>query len=92
MICVMKEPQYYSLHEEWKLWDFLDDFMVVSNLLLKRQLSMRFACCRRIDEPFTQHLESEGLEFLQFTFRWVVYTSPQARTNLILQHLHNSPL
>ncbi|CAL5224636.1 g7354 [Coccomyxa viridis] len=26
---------------------------------------------RRIDEPFTQHLESEGLEFPQFTFRWV---------------------
>ena len=24
---------------------------------------------RRIDEPFTQHLEAEGLEFLQFTFR-----------------------
>lgn len=27
------------------------------------------AACRRIDEPFAQHLEAEGLEFLQFTFR-----------------------
>ena len=25
---------------------------------------------RRIDEPFALHLDSEGLEFLQFTFRW----------------------
>ena len=24
---------------------------------------------RRIEEPFSQHLESEGLEFLQFSFR-----------------------
>ena len=27
------------------------------------------ACCRRIDEPLAHHIESEGLEFLQFTFR-----------------------
>lgn len=26
---------------------------------------------RRIDEGFAQHLESEGVEFLQFAFRWV---------------------
>ena len=25
---------------------------------------------RRIDVPFAQHLEAEGLEFLQFAFRW----------------------
>ena len=30
------------------------------------------AVCRRIDEPFAQHLEAEGLEFLQFTFRQVI--------------------
>ena len=24
---------------------------------------------RRIEEPVTQHLEAEGLDFLQFTFR-----------------------
>ena len=28
------------------------------------------AARRRIDEPFAQHLEAEGLEFLQFTFRY----------------------
>ena len=28
-------------------------------------------CCRRIDEPMCQHMETEGLEFLQFSFRWV---------------------
>jgi len=27
--------------------------------------------CRRIDEPMCQHMETEGLEFLQFSFRWV---------------------
>ncbi len=27
--------------------------------------------CRRIDEPICQHMETEGLEFLQFSFRWV---------------------
>ena len=27
--------------------------------------------CRRIDEPMCQHMEAEGLEFLQFSFRWV---------------------
>lgn len=26
---------------------------------------------RRIDDGFAQHLESEGVEFLQFAFRWV---------------------
>ncbi len=25
----------------------------------------------RIDEGFAQHLEAEGVEFLQFAFRWV---------------------
>ncbi len=26
---------------------------------------------RRIDEPVAAHLEKEGVEFLQFAFRWV---------------------
>lgn len=26
---------------------------------------------RRVDEPMCQHMETEGLEFLQFSFRWV---------------------
>lgn len=30
---------------------------------------VQVVACRRIDEPFAQHLELEGLEFLQFTFR-----------------------
>ena len=27
--------------------------------------------CRRIDDKAAQHLENEGVEFLQFAFRWV---------------------
>lgn len=27
--------------------------------------------CRRIDEPCAQHVDDEGVEFLQFAFRWV---------------------
>lgn len=29
------------------------------------------AICRRIDDKAAQHLENEGVEFLQFAFRWV---------------------
>ena len=34
---------------------------------------------RRIEEPVTQHLEAEGLDFLQFTFR-------RALTSLAAKH------
>lgn len=27
--------------------------------------------CRRIDEPLVKHLEDQGLEFIQFVFRWI---------------------
>jgi len=37
-----------------------------------QQLVFRFKeLVRRIDEPVAKHLEQEGLEFLQFSFRWL---------------------
>ena len=35
-----------------------------------RVLKLILLGCRRIDVPFAQHLEEEGLEFLQFAFRY----------------------
>ena len=29
------------------------------------------ALCRRVEEPVAAHLEAEGLQFIQFAFRWV---------------------
>lgn len=37
--------------------------------------------CRRIDEPILQHMETESLEFLQFSFRQACFPSPQFPIN-----------
>ncbi len=32
---------------------------------------MRCRWCSRVEEPLAEHLAAEGLEFIQFAFRWV---------------------
>lgn len=36
------------------------------------QIDRAYKCLRRrVEEPVAAHLESEGLQFIQFAFRWV---------------------
>lgn len=37
----------------------------------KQHIARRPSVCRRVEEPVALHLEKEGLQFIQFAFRWV---------------------
>ncbi|KAK9904760.1 hypothetical protein WJX75_002030 [Coccomyxa subellipsoidea] len=54
-----------------KLLDSIQDHYTHAQPGIQRTVFRLQELVRRIDEPFAQHLEAEGLEFLQFTFRWV---------------------
>ncbi|CAK0787611.1 hypothetical protein CVIRNUC_010833 [Coccomyxa viridis] len=67
MICA-EADSYWCL---CKLLDGIQDHYTHAQPGIQRTVFRLEELVRRIDEPFTHHLESEGLEFLQFTFRWV---------------------
>jgi hypothetical protein len=56
----------------WDIWTFRPISLVFSSIP-KDHYSWRDSCLHvlRFAEPVVKHLEQEGLEFLQFAFRWL---------------------
>ncbi|CAJ2679109.1 unnamed protein product [Trifolium pratense] len=53
-----------------KLLDGMQDHYTFAQPGIQRLVFKLKELVRRIDEPVTQHIEDQGLEFLQFAFRW----------------------
>eukprot|EP00850_Spirogloea_muscicola_P010357 SM000060S19689 [mRNA] locus=s60:670757:673815:+ [translate_table: standard] len=53
-----------------KLLDGIQDHYTFAQPGIQRLVFKLREIVRRIDEPVTKHMEEQGLEFLQFAFRW----------------------
>ncbi|GLJ21494.1 hypothetical protein SUGI_0396990 [Cryptomeria japonica] len=53
-----------------KLLDGIQDHYTFAQPGIQRLVFKLKELVRRIDEPISRHMEEEGLEFLQFAFRW----------------------
>lgn len=54
-----------------KLLDGIQDHYIVAQPGIQRQVAALRDLTARIDEKLSKHLESEGIEFIQFSFRWM---------------------
>jgi len=54
-----------------KLLDGIQDHYIVAQPGIQRQVAALRDLTARIDEKLSKHLESEGVEFIQFSFRWM---------------------
>ncbi|XAR71065.1 hypothetical protein NMG60_11028158 [Bertholletia excelsa] len=54
-----------------KLLDGMQDHYTFAQPGIQRLVFKLKELVRRIDEPVSRHMEEQGLEFLQFAFRWV---------------------
>ncbi|RKF57742.1 GTPase-activating protein gyp1 [Golovinomyces cichoracearum] len=54
-----------------KLLDGIQDNYIFAQPGIQRQVSALRDLTARIDEPLVKHLESESVEFIQFSFRWM---------------------
>jgi TBC1 domain family member 2 len=54
-----------------KLLDLIQDHYTYAQPGIQRKVFRVKELCRRIDQPLARHLEEQGVEFLQFAFRWV---------------------
>lgn len=54
-----------------KLLDGMQDHYTFAQPGIQRLVFKLKELVRRIDEPVSKHMEDQGLEFLQFAFRWV---------------------
>ncbi|PHH68724.1 hypothetical protein CDD82_331 [Ophiocordyceps australis] len=54
-----------------KLLDGIQDHYIVAQPGIQRQVSALRDLTARIDAPLAKHLEREGVEFIQFSFRWM---------------------
>lgn len=54
-----------------KLLDGIQDNYIYAQPGIHRQVNTLHDLVRRIDHPLAKHLESEGVEFMQFSFRWM---------------------
>ena len=54
-----------------KLLDQIQDHYTYAQPGIQRKIFRLKELTRRIDEPLAAHLEGQGLDFLQFAFRWV---------------------
>ncbi|EGE03400.1 GTPase-activating protein GYP1 [Trichophyton equinum CBS 127.97] len=54
-----------------KLLDGIQDNYIYAQPGIHRQVNALHDLTRRIDLALTKHLESEGVEFMQFSFRWM---------------------
>ena len=54
-----------------KLLDGIQDNYIFAQPGIQRQVSALHDLTARIDEPLAKHLEQEGVEFIQFSFRWM---------------------
>ncbi|KAL0349314.1 UNVERIFIED_CONTAM: TBC1 domain family member 22B, partial [Sesamum angustifolium] len=53
-----------------KLLDGMQDHYIFAQPGIQRLVFKLKELVRRIDEPVSKHVEDQGLEFLQFAFRW----------------------
>ncbi|KAL3146846.1 hypothetical protein ABBQ38_014820 [Trebouxia sp. C0009 RCD-2024] len=72
----LSEESMYAVEADayWmlcKLLDGIQDHYTNAQPGIQRTVFKLKELVRRIDEPICQHMEAEGLEFLQFSFRWV---------------------
>ncbi|KAG2721893.1 hypothetical protein I3760_02G103200 [Carya illinoinensis] len=69
-----------------KLLDGMQDHYTFAQPGIQRLLFKLKELVRRIDEPVSRHLEEQGLEFLQFAFRWfnclLIHTFPSCHSPL----------
>jgi hypothetical protein len=54
-----------------KLLDGIQDNYIFAQPGILRQVAALHDLTARIDEPLAKHLEQEGVEFIQFSFRWM---------------------
>lgn len=54
-----------------KLLDGIQDNYIYAQPGIHRQVGALHDLTRRIDGSLTKHLENEGVEFMQFSFRWM---------------------
>ncbi|KAL6866029.1 GTPase-activating protein [Amphichorda felina] len=54
-----------------KLLDGIQDHYIVAQPGIQRQVAALRDLTARIDSKLSKHLESEGVEFIQFSFRWM---------------------
>ncbi|KAL2328882.1 hypothetical protein Fmac_022309 [Flemingia macrophylla] len=67
IICNIEADCYWCLS---KLLDGMQDHYTFAQPGIQRLVFKLKELVRRIDEPVLQHVEDQGLEFLQFAFRW----------------------
>ncbi|KAK9818762.1 hypothetical protein WJX74_011120 [Apatococcus lobatus] len=67
-IIAVEADAYWSL---CKLLDSIQDHYTYAQPGIQRAVFHLKELVRRIDDKAAQHLENEGVEFLQFAFRWV---------------------
>ncbi|XP_077229101.1 ypt/Rab-GAP domain of gyp1p superfamily protein [Tasmannia lanceolata] len=66
-ICNIEADCYWCLS---KLLDGMQDHYTFAQPGIQRLVFKLKEVVRRIDEPVSRHMEEQGLEFLQFAFRW----------------------
>ncbi|GAA5913104.1 uncharacterized protein JCM6883_006523 [Sporobolomyces salmoneus] len=54
-----------------KLLDGIQDNYIFAQPGITRAVKKMELLCKRVDAPLARHLESEGVEFIQFAFRWM---------------------
>jgi hypothetical protein len=54
-----------------KLLDGIQDNYIFAQPGIQRQVAALHDLTARIDQPLAKHLEQEGVEFIQFSFRWM---------------------
>lgn len=54
-----------------KLLDGIQDNYIFAQPGIQRQVAKMRELCSRVDAPLAQHLEEQGVEFIQFSFRWI---------------------
>ncbi|GAA5822376.1 hypothetical protein JCM11251_006320 [Rhodosporidiobolus azoricus] len=54
-----------------KLLDGIQDNYIFAQPGIQRLVGKMEGLCKRVDAPLAAHLKSEGVEFIQFAFRWM---------------------
>ena len=54
-----------------KLLDGIQDNYIFAQPGIQRQVARMKSLCSRVDAPLAAHLEDQGVEFIQFAFRWM---------------------
>lgn len=54
-----------------KLLDGIQDNYIFAQPGIQRQVKRMKSLCSRVDAPLAAHLEEQGVEFIQFAFRWM---------------------